>query len=46
MNGTIVNCNMHANSCPINEVLATVESMSVWIKKARVFRANARHSKQ
>ena len=36
----------HINSHPINEKLETVEIMSAWIKKARVFRSNDRNSKQ
>ena len=46
MNRTIVNHNRYVHSHTSNEYLATVESMSIWIKKVRVFRVNARNSKQ
>ena len=46
MNEIKVNCNRHIILHPINEELVTVKSMSAWIKKARVFRANARNRKK
>ena len=46
MNGRIKNYNRHVNVCPINKDSAIFESMSMWIKKARVFMIKTRNSRQ
>jgi len=46
MSGTIENYNRYVKAYPINEETASLESMSMWIKKARVFRNNTKRSGQ
>ena len=46
MSGTIENYNRCVNAYPINDESASLESMSMWIKKARVFRTNTKRSGQ
>ena len=46
MSGSIENYNRYVNAYPINDKSASLESMSMWIKKARVFRTNAKRSGQ
>ena len=46
MKSAKVNYNRHVKAHPINEDVATIESMRVWIRKARTFRANSGDSKQ
>ena len=38
--------NRNVKVCPINKNTATIEGMRVWIRKARIFRANFNNSKQ
>ena len=38
MSGTIENCNGYFNAHTFNDESASLKSMSIWIKKARVFR--------
>ena len=42
MSRTIKNLNRHVNAHPINEGSVSLEIMSRWIKKARVFRINTK----
>jgi len=46
ISGIIQNYNRYVNAYPINEELATVESMRILIKKATVFRSNTKRSGQ
>ena len=46
MSASIKNYNRHINAYPINDESASFERMSMWIKKARVFRTNTKRSSQ
>ena len=37
ISGTIKNYNTHVNAYPINDEIESLENMSMWIKKARLF---------
>ena len=44
--GDKVNFESYANLCPMNENETSVHKMKSWVKKARMFRAKAKHNVQ